>query len=223
MDIMNKLVIDQILTDFKESKDNSGGVDPMSPEFLFDKKYAQLRNSGRFYPGTYGSRSLLSFMLREGMTQDRREKLFPGDFDLGNMRPVPKERCSYEKLADQIHGEGRNSKSADDAFHTIKKHICLITGKKMQEHFKNSASKTLKVVKTLDLLTRNGEHRLMQLLALPKPDKKFSLSFRDAYPFEKNQEQVWLLADLKAYLSVELTEQRFEEIHLLFSNLHELL
>ena len=149
--------------------------------------------------------------------------LLPGDFDLGNQRPVPKELCSYEKLADHLHGEGRKSKSADDAFRTIKEHIYSITGKKMHEHFKISESKTMKVLKTLDSLTRTRELRLMQLLTPPEPDKKFSMSLRDAYPFEKNMEQVWLLADLKAYLSVELTEQRFEEIGIVFSNLHELL
>ena len=69
-----------------ELKKQSGGVDPMSPEFIFDRKYARLRNSGRLFGGTNGSRSVLSFVLRDAMTQDRREKLFPGDFDLGNQR-----------------------------------------------------------------------------------------------------------------------------------------
>ena len=63
----------------------------------------------------------------------------------------------------------------------------------------------------------------MQLLILPAPGKKFSMSFRDSYPYERNQDQVWLIADLKAYLSAELSEERFEEIGVVFSSLHELI
>jgi hypothetical protein len=73
------------------------------------------------------------------------------------------------------------------------------------------------------LLMRQRQPSLMQLLNLPAPNKKFSMSFRDSHPYTKNQEQVWLIADLKAYLSAELSDVRFEEISLTFSSLHGVL
>jgi len=92
----------------------------------------------------------------------------------------------------------------------------------LQDHFEVNKSTALKVIKTLHTMMRKRSAHLMQLLNLPKPGGKFSLSFRDAIPI-KNQDQVWLIADLKAYLSVEIDEERIAEISSTFSLLHDLM
>ena len=217
---MDKRFKDFLLLDLQQ---NSGGIDMLSKAYLYEKKYAQHRSQVVLIGGPLVHRSRLSILLREGMTEERRRNIFPGDFDLGNMRTLPTELCTYEKLADELYGKGREAIEANDAFETIQKTIHCITGRKMQGHFKVNKSTALKVIRTLNLMVRQRYPRLMQLLIPPVPGKKFSMSFRDSYPYEKNQEQVWLIADLKAYLSVELSDKRFQEIGLTFSFLHELM
>jgi hypothetical protein len=215
--------IERLIEQVKFALQKEGdGIDLWSKEYFFDKKYAPHRSMMVMHSGSRLSRSLLSLLIREGMTEERREKIFSGDYDLGNTRTLLPELCSYKKLVAELYGEGSTHIDADnDPFETIKKGICRITGRDMQDHFKVNKSTALKVIRTLNILARNREPRLMQLLILPVPPKKFSMSFRDSYPYMKNQEQVWLIADLKANLSVELSEKRFHEIALLFSSLEE--
>jgi hypothetical protein len=214
-----EVLFDQVIFGLQKDGD---GIDLWSREYFFDKKYAQHRSTMVMHSGSRLPRSLLSLLIREGMTEERREKLFPGDYDLGNRRTLPTELCSYKKLIAELYGEDSTHTHADnDPFETIKKGIRRITGREMQEHFKVNKSTALKVIRTLNLLARNREPRLMQFL-IP-PQKKFSMSFRDSYPYMRNQEQVWLIADLKANLSIELSEKRFHEIALLFSSLHDLM
>lgn len=217
--------IERLIEQVKFSLQNEGDeIDLWSRDYFFDKKYAPHRSTMVMQSGSRLSRSLLSLLIREGMTEERREKIFPGDYDLGNTRTIPPELCSYKKLVAELYGEGSTHIDTDnDPFETIKKGIRRITGRDMQDHFKVNKSTALKVIRTLNMLARNREPRLMQLLILPVPPKKFSMSFRNSYPYMRNQEQVWLIADLKANLSVELSDKRFHEIALLFSSLHELM
>lgn len=217
---MDKALIDLVIFDLQKA---SKGIDLFSKEYLFDKKHAQHRSDVVMLGGPFGHRSRLSMLLREGMTEERRKEIFNSDYDLGNMKPVLPELCTYEKLADELYRDDPDSISANNAFQTIKEKIHSITGRSMEAHRKVNDSTALKVIRTLHLLMRDGQSSLMQLLLPPAPDEKFSMSFRDSYPYEKNQKQVWLIADLKAYLSVELSDERFEEIGLAFSSLHELM
>jgi len=222
MDKSIEILIDQVIFGLQKDGD---GIDLWSKEYFFGKKYAQDRGTTVMHSGSEIHRSLHSLLLREGMTEERRDRIFPGVYDLGNMRTVPSELCSYKKLVAELYGKGAADTYPDnDPFETVKKGIRRITGRDMQEHFKVNKSTALKVIKTLNLLTRNRMPRLMEFLNLPPLAKeKFSMEFRDSYPYEKNEEQVWLIADLKAYLSVELSDKRFYEITLLFSSLHELM
>lgn len=215
---MNKDLINLVICDLQEKSD---GIDLLSKEFFFDRKYAQRRSKVVMLSGSSMHRSCLSLLIREGMTEEHREKIFPSDYDLGNMRVIPPKLCTYEKLTNELYGEGREGIDANDAFETIQKGVHHITGRKMHDHFKINKSTALKVVKTLNLLLRYRHPSLMQLLISPVPNEKFSMSFGDAYPYKKNQEQVWLIADLKAYLSVELSDERVQEISLVFSSLHQ--
>jgi len=49
------------------------------------------------------------------------------------------------------------------------------------------------------------------LLAAPE-DKKAGLEFRESYPYGKNEDSTWLVADLVAYLNAELTPKRIAEV-----------
>lgn len=193
-------------------------IDIFSKEYLFNKKHAEHRNQIiiDFDSSKFIRRSRLSILLREAMTEERRENIFDQPFDLGNMKPLPEESCTYVNLADELYGNGRVNVAAKDAFETIKKRIHQITGKRMQDHFNVNKSTTLKVVKTLDVLMRQRRQSLMQLFKPPEFDQKFSMSFRDSGFFEGNHERMRDIADLKAYLSVELCKKRFEEICSLF-------
>lgn len=216
-----EILINQVIFGFQKDGD---GIDLWSKEYFFDKKYAQHRSTTVMHSGSLIGRSLLSLLLREGMTEERRDRIFPGVYDLGNMRAVPPELCSYKKLVAELNGKDAAATYPDnDPFETIKNGIRRITGREMQEYFKVNKLTALKVIRILHLLAINREPRLMQFLIPPVPQKKFSMSFRDSYPYIKNQDQVWLIADLKANLSVELSDKRFHEIALLFSSLHELM
>lgn len=188
------------------------GVDPLSSEYLFDRKYAQHRSEKEMLGVPPRLRSRLSFLLRDCMTDDRRENIFTGPYDLGNKKTVSREDNTYEKLLSALYSDRTEGIEVKDIFETIDKGIHRITGRKRHEYFKNDKSTALKVIKTLDSLRKDGNKRLMQLLDQPIPGKKFSMSWRDSGPYEKNSDQAWLIADLKAYLSVELTKERFEEI-----------
>lgn len=216
---MDEAFIDLVIADLQN---NSEGIDLFSKKYFFERKNAEHRSAVVLIGGPLSHRSRLSLLLREGMTEERRRKIFHGDYDLGNMKVLSPELCTYAKLVRDLYGDPKKGIDVNEAFRTIKEDIHRITGRKMQEHVKVDESKAFKVLKTLHLLTRR-QSRLMQLLNPPAPGEKFSMSFRDSYPYERNQEQVWLIADLKAYLSAELSEERFEEIGVVFSSLHELM
>ena len=215
---MDKEYIEFLIAELQK---NEVDLDLWSTEYLFHSKHAEHRSTIEAMGGPEMRRSRLSLLLREGMTKERREKVFPGPYDLGNLRDIPAESATYEKLASHLSENGWSGTDSTDMFDTIQGGIHRITGKKMPGHFSVNKSIALKVIKTLHMMTRTRNPRLMTLLNLPEPGKKFSLSFRDAYPYEKNQDQVWLIADLKAYLSVELDEDRIAKIGDTFSLLHE--
>lgn len=215
---MDKNYIASLLADIQKEK---GDLDLWSSDYLFNREHAEDRSKIQARGGPEVRRSRLSLLLREGMTPERREKVFPGPYDLGNLKDIPADLSTYEELARHLAENGWSTTSSADMFDTIRDHIDQITGKKMLEHFKTNKSTALKVIKTLHMVSRKSNPRIMSLLGLPKPGQKFSLSFREAYPYEKNQDQVWGIADLKAYLSVELDEERIAEISDTFELLHE--
>lgn len=200
------------LIDFLQKK--NPGIDVWSDEFLWKEGYAANRNKRYLLVDEEERRSALSFLLRDGIVADekRRAVVFPGNFDLGNMMDLPADKCGYRFLSDELKRLHRVEIASDsyDEFDTIKKGIADLTGRIFKEHEAMNPSKAWKVVKLLYRLTRTRNASLMQLLRQPT-EKKFSLSFRRAHAFEKNQEQVWLLSDLLVYLSAELSTEKIEK------------
>jgi hypothetical protein len=209
---MDRALAEMVL---REIYADNNGIDLFSKEYFFKRDHAEHRSAVVICGGALSHRSRLSILLREGMTEAYRIKIFDGKYQLGNMLEIPEELCTYKLLTDELYGE-KHDIEANDAFETLKKGIESITGRKMREHYKTSRSTTFKVIGTLHRLR---QPRLFQLLSSPSSTKKTSMSFRDAYPYTKNQEQVWSIADLKAYLSAELSDERFEGITLAFADL----
>jgi hypothetical protein len=222
------------------SSEETQDVDIFSREYLFDKKFAEHRNQRvMFGEGSHASR--LSILLQVVLTQSQRLEIFSGPFDLGSRVPVSQEKCTLEAVAAELYGNGSDGDRPDtkDAFETIKQGIFRITNRKFQEYFEANKSTTLKVVRLLKLLSDNRLSKklsdlkqpvelfqsphLMKLISFPKSEDRFSLSFRDAYPYKENKEQVWLISDLKTYLGSELDEQLLEEVHTVFSSFHGLM
>ncbi len=91
---MVKSVIELAISDSQKKINQSKefqSVKLFSKEFFFDKKYAEHRSRVTTLDGLLARRSLLSLLIREGMTQKHRENIFPDNFDLGNMSSVSPE------------------------------------------------------------------------------------------------------------------------------------
>jgi hypothetical protein len=198
------------------------GTDIWSVEFLFNRKYAESRNE--ILPEGYCPfffRSYLSLLLREGMTSERRDQIFSDEYDLGNRKTLPSEKCCLEALATSL-SEKYLVGSASEFFETVNYRIVQFTGKTIAEHLKINESSTIKVVKTLKLALLKND-RILQWIEPPERTNKFSFEMRTSCPYEKNKEQVWEIADLETILSSELIEERFTQIRMTFFLIERLL
>ena len=146
---MDKCIVELAISDLQK---NSDGIDLWSKAYFFDKKWAQHRNKELMRGGPFGHRSRLSILLREGMTDEHREKIFDGKYDLGNMKPVPPELSTIVQLANALYGKVRSGNVANDAFETIKETIRSITGRSVEEHRKINESTALKVIENFALV-----------------------------------------------------------------------
>jgi len=212
-------------------------IDFFSKEYLFDRKHAEHRNQVFFYGGTTMHRRRLSVLLREAMTEEHRKRLFPGNYDLGNMRSLLPKFCKYEskkakdttlvaELMQELWQENRlqGEQCIDSSgLKKIKAGIAELTGRTMEQHYAHNKSTALKVTKLLYRLSRdrwssaseNNPPKKPQIIAMlrwPNGKNDYSLSFRDAYAYKENLGQVWLIADLKSYLSIELPLETYENV-----------
>ncbi|KFX63926.1 hypothetical protein KBK24_0119765 [Burkholderia sp. K24] len=224
------------------------GVDLLSRAFLFDQKFARERNRvaelgsynvdplprpfvfvQTFAPPLSVStrRTTLSVLLREAMTDQARAEIFPGKFDLGNLRTVADEECTYEALSDELNEElpqrcnreGGEIVLDRDTFKTIQQGIFKLTGQKIAAYDRIDKLVALKVVKLLYLvMLKRDKPSLFGLLAAPEGGRA-GLEYREAYPNAKNEESTWLVADIKEYLGVELAGDRIKEIEIGCSSL----
>ncbi|MBI2726224.1 MAG: hypothetical protein HYX42_08245 [Polaromonas sp.] len=203
---MDKLTRNFVL---EEIQNEAVGIDVFSKEYFFDSKYAKHRSEVVVFGGSLSHRSRLSILIREGLNNVRRKKIFDSDFQLGNRRALAPSQCTYESLTHELW-PGTIKPEANDAFETIQNWIPIITGRKIGDHAKTNKSTTFKVLYTLKRLMMRNQ-RLFDLLRPPNLEN-WSLAFGDAYGYKKNQEQVWLVADLKAYLSAELSHESIQRI-----------
>jgi len=224
------------------------GIDLFSREFLFDRKHAQARSQLLIIAGPYGLRTRLSFLLREALPDGYREKIFPGDYDLGNQFSLLPRFCAIddrqggeraslaEELSQDLWREGKSESLSEENFKKLKRDLTALTGRSMQQHYACNKSTALKVMKLLYRFGRDrwssesgeagkgeAKSQLFDLLKWPEGEgrHRFSLSFRGTYPyqsaspkspFKASDDQSVLIADLKAYLSIELDDKTYEDI-----------
>lgn len=191
------------------------GVNLFSREFLFDKKYALSRSKVLIFGSPSGPRSRLSFLLREAMTDERREALFPGHYDLGNLRSRLPEFCTFDhsttagvvSLAGELSTELEDigKLGADDSldannFKKLKKDLSTLTGRTTEQHCAVNKSTALKVMKLLYRLGRDrwssdpepkekkGKSQLFAFLQWPQDggSNPYSLSLRDMFPYRSS-------------------------------------
>lgn len=197
------------------------GIDPLSREFIFGAQFADARN-GLILGGDRQRSTFLSVLLREAVDESRRAKLFPGKFDLGSRQPVTPDDCTYDALADELNAKRSNADVTvdSDTFKTIREGIQSLTGQKMAVYAQVDKLIMLKVIKLFYQVMRERDDRMFGLLNAPENLKrKAGLEFREAYPNSMSKEGTWLVADMKSYLSIELSETRIAEIDSTFSQL----
>lgn len=202
-------------------------VNPLSRAFFFDKRYTPYRNKRDFRFSFY--RTYLTALLRYEMSDDDREKIFPGMFDLGNGRTIPRERCTYSDLAQELSKELPGDREVDtngNPFKSMKDGVEKLIRCSVSTYIERNPSTTFKVIKLLFRMLNDRHNRLFHFLKLPDA-KRYTLEFRETTPFVKDEisteEAVWLISDLKTYLSIELEEDTFIEIQRMFDIVPRLL
>jgi hypothetical protein len=178
-------------------------------EYVHHRKYRKNRVGGRILGGGPEGTSQLYAMVHKLLTDEERNKVFPGSFDLGNFQEVPPERCKYTELEKEIRDE--SGIDAQDVLKTIKKRVTELLDREFREFFEEDKSKSLKVLKTLYRFQRDYK-TLFTLLAPPQKSGKPSFEIRDAYGIEGSNEEVDIISDLKTHLSFEISNKRLHTI-----------
>lgn len=205
-----------VLEDIKKKE----GVDPFSWKFMFHEHYANLRN-GFFLGSDPEERHTVLSVLVKLIDAERRAQIFPGTFDLGNGQAV-EEKYNNKDLAKELSRE--LSRTSDDNrvnpykdFRLIEQWLEAMTGQNIEEHLGRNSSKTLKVVKLFYRVQKLRRNSVFKLIRSVNRGARPSLERRDRYPLKGNESSTWLLADLKAYLGMELDEARIDRIDQIFS------
>lgn len=198
----------------KEIKNKESTAEIFSKEFIFNSKFAEIRNWNSGSNETSTKRRLLSFLLHEELNEENRKKIFPERFDLGSHSSIPLNECTYKSLAAEI-GE---LASSEDAFDSIKDGIKRITGYSSKDYINNNKEITLKTIKTLFLISRKRKSNIFSLLAAPEL-RKSGLEIRLSHPNKKTSDLVFLLADLREYLGAELSTKKIVDINNIFNTL----
>lgn len=186
------------------------GESPYTRKFIFgsDKEYTRLRNK-LFGLSVKGRITVLSAMLRYGLNNKRKSDLFPLPHHLGSQKCMPKGRLTLVKLAETV----RNEKRISDDLHTRKKEfdsitnsLKEITGRKFSDY--TNQQNTLRVIYLLDRMMINPQYaregREQRFLTFIKSPTKYSFEVRDAHPISDSEDNTQLLADLKAYIGIEI-------------------
>jgi len=218
---MKKEELDYLL---KTNELEEKGIDAWADAYLFDPQFAKSRNERVVHDGRWPFyRTRLSILLREGMSDERRARICASSFDLGSaleMAPAEQSRVSLLLNIRGIDGETmldgeRDAYKPRDVFGTIYDRIKQFTGLSISDFEEINKVTALRVVKLLhQMQTRNS--RLMQHLSMPahnldqpRNKRKFSLALRAGRDHEKLGALNFLFGDLKAWLSIELSDKFF--------------
>jgi acyl carrier protein len=181
-----------------------------SHEYVHHRKFRKDRVGNRFLGGGPEGVSQLHELVNRMLTDDERERVFPGVYDLGNFREVPEELRKYVSLEEELLKEN-NGIDPHETLKTIKNRIASLLDRKFSDFFEEDKSKALKVLKTLYRFQREYK-TLFTLLAPPQKSGKPSFEIRDSYGIDGSTEEVEIIADLKAHLSFEIPRERLKNI-----------
>jgi len=210
------MTIEAVLADLQ-----TNGVEPFTWQFMFKKNHAEIRN-GVLLDGQE-RRTLLTGLI-ERIDDDRRAHIFPGIFDLGN-RTTANEAYTKRDLAKELSNEFTSTNAISvpvnpsKAFKHIDPWIESITGQSVELHMTRNSLKTLKVIKLFYRVMKQRRNAVFRLIRSAYQVTEPSMEHRDRHPLHGNEEQVWLLADLQAYLRVELSNERAHQIDQFFDSL----
>lgn len=196
------IVTDRIVRALLPLLEQRHGVPALSREFVWEPRYAAARFE------RMGGRSVLWQLLHLELTAQERELLFPGQFDLGNLRPIPDEMCTEEALWNLLF-DGKELSEVQ----RLLRDVSATTGHEPHQHFSMGVGQAFKVAV---LLHRVKSHRpaLKQLWAILRPPSldSASLELTNPYPAGAPSELRFHLEDLRAYLSVEIVPERLSAI-----------
>lgn len=202
----------------REDIEKHYGVEPLSRSFIFDKEYAAARNRRAILSSFEENRPMLSMLLHEAMDEKRRDEIFPGKFDIGSRRSVAEAECTYKAVLDELYPSIDRRPQVNEPFESVKQGIKRLTGRSVAEFSKIDPLAAMKVVKLLYFISKTRSGSIFSILSRPETGKA-GLEFRDAYPNAKNEELIWLVSDVREYLTADLTLERMMEIRSVFSSL----
>ena len=203
IELFRRLIEDDIKKSFGED------VTFASHTYVHHRKFRKNRVNNRILGGGPEGVSQLYELVNRLLTDEERDKVFPGLFDLGNFREVPDALRKHVHMEEELRKD--NDVDPGEILKTIKTRITSILDKKFSEFFDEDKSKALKVLKTLYRFQRDYS-TLFTLIAPPQKSGKASFEIRDSHAIEGSSEEVEIIADLKAHLSFEIPQERLKSI-----------
>lgn len=210
---------------------------------MFHRKYAKYRHmpfpdvAEDEWKSDFMHCTWINVLLHDGMTDELRKELYPKQFDLGNTQSTNDTRVDFNELLREINGikkagRGENVGGVQKKdLGTVLRGIESLIQRRLGDSSEKLTVGDLKVIKLLYRLTKGRPGHLFGLIAPPADNA--SVEFGDAYrdrqideptPNEiRIEENELLVADLIAYLSVEIPETTLKAIHVQLLNYSKLL
>ena len=217
---------------FLELVKQETGRDVNPKDAIFHKKYAMFRHLR--YPNKEVSEAISDFytptwinlIFIEGMTDDLRRVLFPHTYDFGNMSNDTNRTHCLSTLLDEINQESEsepcrsnNLKGSKFAKKTTRDLDTVLNG--LERTLRSAVRlpnakypiETLRTIKLLYGMTKERKSHLFGLIEHPEISGKPSVEYDDEPRQLDPTEDSLLLADLIAYLSIDISKDRIVRIH----------
>lgn len=199
------------------------GVDVTSRVFLREPSYFKDRGR-RVGGGAPTFRSLLRFLLHSELSPADRQRVFPGDFDLGNNRLIPDDLCTYEALIKELEEQRSPAEVFDNpldktAVVRLLRDVAGLLGHEPPQETQEGVGQFFKVAKLIHgFKQREGLSQLISILQ-PPSEAKASLELTNPYPTGADSDLRWNIVDLEGYLSAEIPKDRLDEIEATFGEI----
>lgn len=191
--------------------------------FIFDRRFADRRHTSCVFANQW--RSVLSVLL-EVLSDQERQRIFSGVFDMGNGLEVPHASRTYAALERDL-AFGR--KGDEPFLKPIKRRLSALLNIPVQKYFDINPDITLKVLKLI-FRYQNGidgglsSQKLFSFLEL-RPQRRPSLEFHPSFEIngapkiEAITEKQRILEELTVHLGSELGAELREKVRSIFMGL----